>query len=174
MASSGKHGNNNNYRPNISADGRYVVFSSDASNLVPGDTNKSEDVFVRDRLLDTSHHADLKIAITRRPIFLKPNTQGDYLYTITNNGKDAVKDVSLLHLVSDASTISLTPSQGKCSLSSIETVCHLGKLAVGKKLSLWVQIKAQNKPFNQQVIVSGAPIDTVPGNNQTLVVTYVN
>ena len=34
--------------PAISADGRYVAFSSDASDLVPGDTNHSDDVFVRD------------------------------------------------------------------------------------------------------------------------------
>jgi Tol biopolymer transport system component len=32
-----------------SADGRYVVFQSDASNLVRGDTNRVEDVFVHDR-----------------------------------------------------------------------------------------------------------------------------
>lgn len=34
--------------PDISADGRYVVFMSDASNLVPGDANKHADTFVRD------------------------------------------------------------------------------------------------------------------------------
>ncbi len=34
--------------PAISADGRYVAFSSTASNLVPGDTNNAEDVFVKD------------------------------------------------------------------------------------------------------------------------------
>ena len=33
----------------VSADGRYVVFQSDASNLVRGDTNGVEDIFVRDR-----------------------------------------------------------------------------------------------------------------------------
>ena len=33
----------------ISADGRYVAFESAASNLVPGDTNNSSDVFVHDR-----------------------------------------------------------------------------------------------------------------------------
>src|SRR5690348_8035959 len=32
----------------VSADGRYVVFSSSASNLVPGDTNGADDVFVKD------------------------------------------------------------------------------------------------------------------------------
>jgi len=33
----------------ISADGRYVVFGSDASNIVPGDTNGAGDAFIRDR-----------------------------------------------------------------------------------------------------------------------------
>ncbi len=34
----------------ISADGRYVAFTSYASNLVPGDTNNIQDIFVHDRL----------------------------------------------------------------------------------------------------------------------------
>ena len=38
------------YRGSISGDGRYVVFVSSAANLVPGDTNSKEDVFLRDRL----------------------------------------------------------------------------------------------------------------------------
>ena len=33
----------------MSADGRFVAFASDASNLVPGDTNANQDVFVKDR-----------------------------------------------------------------------------------------------------------------------------
>ena len=37
--------------PAISADGRYVAFESLADNLVPGDANGHEDVFVRDRKL---------------------------------------------------------------------------------------------------------------------------
>lgn len=35
--------------PVLSADGRYVAFHSDASNLVIGDTNKTRDVFMHDR-----------------------------------------------------------------------------------------------------------------------------
>jgi len=34
--------------PSISADGRFVAFDSSASNLVPGDTNGIQDIFVRD------------------------------------------------------------------------------------------------------------------------------
>ncbi len=38
----------------ISGDGRYVAFASQASNLVPGDTNDVSDVFVRDRVRHTT------------------------------------------------------------------------------------------------------------------------
>jgi Tol biopolymer transport system component len=37
-------------QPSVSADGRFVAFESEATNLVSGDTNGWEDVFVRDRL----------------------------------------------------------------------------------------------------------------------------
>ncbi|MBB4675637.1 TolB family protein [Crossiella cryophila] len=36
------------YQPTISADGRYLSFSSIAANLVPGDTNNVDDVFLKD------------------------------------------------------------------------------------------------------------------------------
>jgi Tol biopolymer transport system component len=35
--------------PSISADGRYVAFASEATNLVDGDTNNAPDAFVHDR-----------------------------------------------------------------------------------------------------------------------------
>ena len=46
--SAGNQANSFSLIPSISADGRFVAFSSDASNLVPGDTNNSSDIFVRD------------------------------------------------------------------------------------------------------------------------------
>jgi Tol biopolymer transport system component len=46
--SSGLQGNRHSSRPSISADGRYVAFTSDAANLVPGDTNGITDTFVHD------------------------------------------------------------------------------------------------------------------------------
>ena len=42
-------GNDLSGGPVISADGRFVVFTSDANNLVATDTNSAQDVFVRDR-----------------------------------------------------------------------------------------------------------------------------
>jgi Tol biopolymer transport system component len=49
VASDGAQGNDYSTHPSISADGRYVAFESDASNLVSGETNGIVDVFVHDR-----------------------------------------------------------------------------------------------------------------------------
>ena len=52
----GVQGNGDSYQPAISADGRYVAFASDASNLVSGDNNGLfSDVFVRDRKLHKTY-----------------------------------------------------------------------------------------------------------------------
>jgi Tol biopolymer transport system component len=45
--------------PAISDDGRYVAFSSYATNLVPGDTNRKADVFVRDRVARTTERVSV-------------------------------------------------------------------------------------------------------------------
>jgi len=52
--SAGNQGNRDSYSPSISADGRFVAFTSLASNIVPGDTNNTFDIFVRDRLTNTT------------------------------------------------------------------------------------------------------------------------
>jgi Tol biopolymer transport system component len=55
VGNGGEQGNGASYEPSISANGRFVAFTSEASNLVSGDTNSCSqlncpDVFVRDRL----------------------------------------------------------------------------------------------------------------------------
>ena len=56
VGAGGRQGDGGSSEPALSADGRYVVFGSDASNLVAGDTNGVRDVFVR----------DLRAGVTRR------------------------------------------------------------------------------------------------------------
>jgi len=48
VANDGSQGNNGNLDAAISADGRFVAFSSGSSNLVPDDSNGFEDVMLRD------------------------------------------------------------------------------------------------------------------------------
>jgi len=50
--SNGNQGTRNSVFPALSADGRFVAFLSSADNLVPGDTNGADDVFVHDRLTE--------------------------------------------------------------------------------------------------------------------------
>jgi Tol biopolymer transport system component len=59
VSSSGGQGDNTSVDPAISASGRYVVFSSDASNLVAGDTNQLPDIFVRDRVAASTRRVSL-------------------------------------------------------------------------------------------------------------------
>ncbi len=65
LAGPGSQADAASQNPSISADGRSVAFDSDASNLVPNDTNTSTtgrnatDVFVRDRQADTTERVSL-------------------------------------------------------------------------------------------------------------------
>ena len=80
VSSLGVQGNFDSYGPAISADGRYVAFESEATNLVPGDTNGLTDAFVRDRLT----------GVTERVSVSSLGTQGDdstYDLSISADGR---------------------------------------------------------------------------------------
>jgi Tol biopolymer transport system component len=51
--------NGNSYYPSISPNGRWVVFSSDASNLIAGDVNIKSDIFLRDLKTGTTEIVSL-------------------------------------------------------------------------------------------------------------------
>ncbi|HAT13323.1 MAG TPA: calcium-binding protein [Microcoleaceae bacterium UBA11344] len=57
--SSGNQGNSGSISAAISADGRFVAFESNASNLVTGDINGTSDIFVHDRLTNTTSMASI-------------------------------------------------------------------------------------------------------------------
>jgi Tol biopolymer transport system component len=62
VSSAGTEANDGSFFPSISADGRFVAFFSDASNLVVGDTNGQLDVFVRDRRRDKTRRVSVSSA----------------------------------------------------------------------------------------------------------------
>lgn len=78
---SGAQGNDDSYSADISSDGRFVTFISDASNLVADDTNNAADIFVHDRQTGT----------TTRVSVDSNGTQGDkgteFLPSISGNGR---------------------------------------------------------------------------------------
>ena len=55
-------GDGGSFTPAVSADGRFVAFASDATNLAAGDTNANTDIFVRDRLLGTTERVSVDSA----------------------------------------------------------------------------------------------------------------
>src|SRR5207249_4234013 len=59
VASDGTEGNNASSYPAFSADGRFVAFDSDATDLVAGDTNGTTDVFVHDRQTGTTERVSV-------------------------------------------------------------------------------------------------------------------
>lgn len=60
VATDGRDANGRSWRGTISANGRVVAFTSTASNLVPGDTNRLRDVFVR----DLSTHRTVRVTVS--------------------------------------------------------------------------------------------------------------
>jgi Tol biopolymer transport system component len=73
-ATAGSGGVNGGIPPVLSDDGRYVTFSSTATNLVPTDTNGQEDVFLRDATANTTTLVSHNAAGTDSP----PGGQSSY------------------------------------------------------------------------------------------------
>ncbi len=62
VSSAGEEANGFSGNPAISADGTVIAFFSDATNLVPGDTNGVRDVFVRDQKNNTTTRVSVSSA----------------------------------------------------------------------------------------------------------------
>lgn len=54
LDSTEQEGDGTSLNPSVSADGRYVVFESDATNLIDTDTNEARDIFLRDTVAGTT------------------------------------------------------------------------------------------------------------------------
>jgi Tol biopolymer transport system component len=79
VSSAGLQANGNSEEPSISSDGAIVAFISEATNLVPGDTNNAQDVFVH----------DLNTASTERVSVATAGTEGDndaFTLSLSSNG----------------------------------------------------------------------------------------
>jgi Tol biopolymer transport system component len=88
--SRGRQGDDNSKDGAVSADGRFVAFTSFATNLVPEDENFRDDVFVRDRANDT----------TKRVSVGRHNAEGDL-----NSGAASIDfDGGVIAFTSAAST----------------------------------------------------------------------
>jgi MYXO-CTERM domain-containing protein len=85
VAANGAEGNGGSSDPVISADGRYVAFSSYASNLVPNDTNNSPDIFVKD--LQTGAIERVNVATDGSQAQSGPAIYGSFFPSISPDGR---------------------------------------------------------------------------------------
>ncbi|MDH3754567.1 MAG: hypothetical protein OEU32_11910, partial [Acidimicrobiia bacterium] len=69
----------------VSGDGRYVAFSSDATNLVAGDTNGVRDVFLRDNATGVTSRVSVDSAANQA--IGDGDGRGSYLPAISTNGR---------------------------------------------------------------------------------------
>lgn len=87
-ASDGSEGGAASTTASVSADGRFVVFTSDAANFVPNDTN-GRDVFVHDRMLRTTELVSLSSGGTQaNSAALFPAISGDGRYVVFESEAD--------------------------------------------------------------------------------------
>ena len=68
VALGGAQSDDGSYFPSLSGDGRYVAFHSVATNLIAGDTNSSQDVFLRDRQLQATTRLSISTAGTQQTL----------------------------------------------------------------------------------------------------------
>lgn len=106
----GVEGNDNSFAPAISADGRYVVFESDARNLDGADTNNAPDVFLRDLQAQTTVRLSLGVGgvesdgASRRPAISGDGAFVAFDSSASNlaNGPSAANDVYLVEVATGA------------------------------------------------------------------------
>lgn len=92
VATDGSQANGESFAPAISGDGRYVVFSSSASNLVAGDTNNANDIFLRDRVANTTTRISVGVGGAQ------PNA-GSFAPAISANGSVIAYESDATNLV---------------------------------------------------------------------------
>lgn len=101
VSTAGEPGSSSSGRPAISADGRFVAFTSYSGNLVDGDTNERLDVFLRDRHLGiTTRLSTSSEGAEGNGVSYDPGISGDGRYVLfsssssnlvandTNNAED--------------------------------------------------------------------------------------
>ena len=92
--SAGVQGNGLSFAPVISGTGRYVAFTSNATNLVPGDTNGVADIFVRDRQTGATERVSVGVGSTQ------PNAASGHA-SISSDGRYVAFSSDASNLVSN-------------------------------------------------------------------------
>jgi uncharacterized repeat protein (TIGR01451 family) len=139
-SSSGVEGNARSIGTAISGDGLVTAFGSDASNLVPGDTNFVKDIFVH----DDRPAANLAVEKSDSPDPVSRGGTLTYSILVTNLGPGTASSVQLTDQLPEAVRfVSANTTAGTCAEADGVVTCTLGDLASGNSLTVTIDVTAR-------------------------------
>jgi uncharacterized repeat protein (TIGR01451 family) len=165
-SSAGEEGNARSLGGTINADGLVTAFSSDASNLVPNNTNFVTDSFVHDE----RPAADLSVTKTDSA---DPVSRGSTLtctIVVTNQGLETATDVLLTDALSkDVRFVSVTSAAGSCSQSDGTVTCTLGNISSGGSVTVTIDVTARKRVtvINTVQVSTSSPDPNSANNTDT-------
>jgi hypothetical protein len=161
----------------LSADGRFVGFASEASNLVPGDTNGKADAFIYDRENRTVERVSVAADGTQGNGNSSPpklSVDGRFV-TFVSNASNLVPDD--LNGISDAfvydrqtgtvTCVTIAPDVSLIHLDNVTVVDNRGLSAVFGAVETHGSLYARN-----ETVWSSAGIDVAPGSLSTAIARF--
>ena len=162
-SSTGAEGNASSLVPAISADGLVTTFSSDASNLVPNDTNSVKDIFIHDE----HPAADLAVAVSDSSDPVSRGATLTYSVAVTNQGPASAVAVQLVdQLPAGPRFVSATSSAGSCAEASGVVTCLLGDIAPDGAVTVTITVTTRKAgTVTNTAQVNSLSPDPDPSNN---------
>jgi uncharacterized repeat protein (TIGR01451 family) len=171
-SSAGEEGNARSLGGTISADGLVTAFSSDASNLVPNDTNFVTDIFVHDE----RPAADLAVAKSDSPDPVAKGANLTYTAVVMNNGPAQATGVTLTDVLpANVRFVSVTSTAGSCTQAGGTVTCNLGGLSNGSSATVTIVVRPKKVgTLTNTAQVSSSSPDSNQANNADTEETVVS
>jgi len=162
-SSAGAEGDARSIGNDISGDGLVVAFGSEASNLVPDDTNGVKDIFTH----DDRPAADLSVTKSDSPDPVSRGATLTYTILVTNQGPAPATAVQLTDVLpSSVRFVSVTTSAGSCTQSNGTVSCTLGDISNDGTATVTIAVTARRTgTATNTVQVHSASPDSDPANN---------
>ena len=136
----GNQGSDDSDLPSLSNDGRYIAFESDSPGLVAGDTNAWTDVFVRDRVTNTTKRVSVTATGAEADIGGEsPSISADGRFVafassdiLTSNDTNLTEDIYVRDVVASSTTLVSIAGNGAISngLSDSPSISANGRFVV--------------------------------------------
>jgi len=170
VSTPGGRGNGSSSYPVLSANGQIVAYYSDASSLVPGDTNGAADVFVHDRFAK----GNLAVRLSANRMVVTRDRFVRYDIEAMNQRPRAVSGVRVTDVVPTSMEFD---SAGAGCLYDTDTrtvTCTLGMLKANASATTHIRLKGiQKGPVTNAVNISGDLLDKNTNNNRKTVTVTV-